>query len=126
MAEAFAAKHAADIMEPASCGIRPCEMIAPATREFMLEKGIELNGRAPKGFGETGFDYDLVVNMSGFTLPRRVRAREVVWEVEDPYWVGGARHREIRDEIERRVLALAEELRAQASASRSHLTPPGQ
>ncbi len=124
MAEAFAGKHAADIIEPASCGIRPCDMVSSATRELMLEKGVDLNGRAPKGFVETGFDYDLVVNMSGFTLPRRVRAREVVWTVDDPYWLDDARHREIRDEIERRVLALAAELRAQASASRSDLTPP--
>lgn len=111
MAEAFARRHAADVIEPASCGIQPCEMVAPATREFMLEKGIDLDGCVPKGFDTTGFDYDLIVNMSGFDLPRSARAPILTWRVEDPYWLGDRRHREIRDELELRVKSLADELR---------------
>ncbi len=111
MAEAFARKHAVDAIEPASCGIRPCEMVAPVTRELMQEKGIDLDGCVPKGFGTTGFDYDLIVNMSGFDLPRTARAPILVWPVEDPYWVDDRRHREIRDELERRVKDLANRLR---------------
>lgn len=111
MAEAFARERAADVMEAESCGIRPCDIIAPETRRVMLEKGIELNGRRPKSFAETGFDFDLIVNMSGFDLPRGVRAPVLEWDVEDPYFVDTERHREIRDEIERRVLDLAERLR---------------
>ncbi len=65
----------------------------------MLEKGIDLDGCTPKGFDTTGFDYDLIVNMSGFELPRTIGARILTWPVEDPYWVGDRRHREIRDEI---------------------------
>jgi arsenate reductase len=114
MAEAFARKHAADVMEPASCGIQPCEMIAPSTREFMLEKGIDLDGCVPKGFAVTGFDYDVIVNMSGFPLPRAARAPTLTWPVEDPYWVGDRRHRQIRDELEMRVKSLADRLRKRA------------
>lgn len=111
MAEAFARAHASDVIEPASCGIRPCDMIVPETREAMLEKGIDLDGAYPKSFAETGFDFDLIVNMSGFELPRAAKAPVVVWDVEDPYFVDSVRHREIRDEIEQRVLELARELR---------------
>jgi protein-tyrosine-phosphatase len=112
MAEAFARKHAGDIIEPASCGVKPTDMVAPVTCQLMQEKGVDIGFCVPKGFDQAGTDYDVVVNMSGSKLPRGVKGQVAVWPVEDPYWLDDDKHRKIRDEIERRVVLFADELRA--------------
>lgn len=110
MAEAFARRYGADVIEAESAGIAPCEMVAPVTREVMLEKNIDLDGCEPKGLAQTGGNFDLIVNMSGRLLPNTgAPVRE--WHVEDPIWVSAERHREIRDEIEMRVQKLILEFR---------------
>jgi arsenate reductase len=111
MAEAFAARYGADVMVARSAGLAPCEMVAPVTREVMLEKGIDLDGATPKGLEFTGTDFDLIVNMSGRRLPGAVKAEVREWDVEDPIWVSRERHREIRDQIEGLVRELIGELR---------------
>ncbi len=110
MAEAFARRYGSDVIEPESAGLAPCEMVAPITRDLMLEKNIDLDGCQPKGLAQTGGKFDLIINMSGRLLPNvGVPVRE--WKVEDPIWVSRERHREIRDEIEIRVQRLILELR---------------
>jgi arsenate reductase len=110
MAEAFASRYGSDVIEPESAGLAPCEMVAPITRELMLEKNIDLDGCQPKGLAQTGGKFDLIINMSGRPLPNPdAPVRE--WKVEDPIWVSRERHREIRDEIEMRVQRLILELR---------------
>jgi arsenate reductase (thioredoxin) len=111
MAEAFARRYGSDVMVPASAGIHPCGMVAPATCRLMLEKNIDLDGCTSKGLAEAGTDVDLIVNMSGYALPKTVAAPVRVWEVEDPIGFTDERHREVRDEIERRVQILILELR---------------
>jgi protein-tyrosine-phosphatase len=116
MAEAFARRYGSDVLEPKSAGIAPCEMVAPVTREVMLEKNIDLNGSEPKGLDRTVGKFDLIVNMSGRPLPNpRAPVRE--WAVEDPIWVSIERHREIRDEIEMRVQKLILELRRETGSA---------
>ncbi len=117
MAEAFARAYGSDVMDAASAGLRPCEMVSPATAEFMLEKNIDLNGCRPKGLLDTGVDFDLIVNMSGLSLPRGIKAPVREWEVEDPIWVSPERHREVRDEIEFLVQRLIIELRKSSDLS---------
>lgn len=115
MAEAFARRYGSDVIEPESAGLAPCEIVAPLTRKVMLEKNIDLDGCRPKGLAETGGDFDLIINMSGRTLPRMpAPVRE--WQVEDPIWVSPERHREIRDEIEMRVQKLILEFRREAGS----------
>ncbi len=110
MAEAFARRYGADVIEAESAGIAPCQMVAPATKELMLEKNIDLDGCEPKGLAQTGGKFDFIVNMSGHPLPASgAPVRE--WQVEDPIWVSTERHREIRDEIEMRVQRLILEFR---------------
>ncbi len=111
IAEAFARRDAPDIIEPASCGTTPAQMVAPVTCELMREKGIDMTSYGPKGFAEVGADYDLVINMSGGPLPVRFKAPVIQWNIADPYWLDDEQHREIRDEIAARVRALAQELR---------------
>jgi arsenate reductase len=116
MAEAFARRYGSDVIEPESAGLVPCEMVAPVTKEVMLEKNIDLDDCVPKGLAETGGKFDLIVNMSGRPLSR-VGAPVRDWAVEDPIWVSRRRHCEIRDEIEMRVQRLILELRRQAGSA---------
>ncbi len=116
MAEAFARRYGSDVIEPESAGTAPCEMVAPVTRELMLEKNIDLDGCKPKGLAQTGCKFDLIVNMSGRPLPdTSAPVRE--WKIEDPIWVSRERHCEIRDEIEMRVQKLILELRREAGSA---------
>ncbi|HOK48089.1 MAG TPA: hypothetical protein PLK67_19230, partial [Bryobacteraceae bacterium] len=94
MAEAFARRYGSDVIEAESAGVAPCNIVAPVTKEVMLEKGIGLDGCRPKGLAQTGGRFDLIVNMSGLPLPD-LGAPVRDWEVEDPIWVSRERHREI-------------------------------
>ncbi len=111
MAEAFARRYGSDVIDAASAGIAPCEMVSPVTAQLMLEKNIDLDGCQPKGFDATGTDFDLIVNMSGSPLyGLRPEIRE--WKVEDPIWLNLDHHRAIRDQIEMLVQKLILEFRA--------------
>ncbi|MGC9970207.1 MAG: arsenate reductase ArsC [Bryobacteraceae bacterium] len=111
MAEAFARRYGSDVLDPQSAGLAPAGFIAPDTRQVMLEKGIELLGSESKGFDETGDDFDLIVNMSGYPLPPFLPTPVRDWKVEDPISLDLDRHREIRDRIEGLVVGLILELR---------------
>lgn len=111
MAEAFARAYGGDVVIPRSAGLRPCEMVAPATAQLMREKNINLDGCAPKGLDATGTNFDLIVNMSGLPLPGVVSVPVRQWQVEDPISFTEERHRQVRDQIERLVRDLLGEFR---------------
>jgi arsenate reductase len=111
MAEAFARTYGSDVIIAKSAGLRPCDMVAPATVQLMLEKHISLDGCIPKGLDETGTNFDLIVNMSGLPLPAGVNVPVRHWKVEDPIWLPEDRHREVRDQIEKLVQDLLTEFR---------------
>ena len=111
MAEAFARTYGSDVIDAASAGLWPCEMVSPATLEYMGEKNIDLSSCHPKGLIETGADFDLIVNMSGYPLPAGISAPVRVWKVDDPIWFPADKHRQVRDQIERLVQSLIIELR---------------
>jgi arsenate reductase (thioredoxin) len=111
MAEAFARAYGSDIVLPKSAGLRPCEMVAPATAQLMLEKNISLAGCTPKGLDATGTNFDVIVNMSGLPLPGRLSVPVRQWQVEDPIWFTEERHRQVRDQIETLVRGLLGEFR---------------
>jgi len=78
----------------------------------MDEKNIDIRDYRPKGLTDIGrSDFDLVVNMSGFTLPELPRVEVREWDVEDPIAMRYDEHCKIRDEIERLVMMLVLELR---------------
>ena len=63
---------------------------------------------------------DLVVNLAGRPIEKHFDGRALPvedWEVGDPFGSDLAVYRRIRDEIERRVLALVARLRAQADST---------
>jgi arsenate reductase len=116
MAEAFARAHGADVLEAYSAGLAPALAVAPLTHLVMLEKDIDLGDFYPKEIGHiidrSGGGVDLIINMSGYELQLRNPVPVEEWEVLDPIGEPEDVFREVRDEIERRVLLLIETLRS--------------
>jgi arsenate reductase len=113
MAEGFARTYGSDVMIAASAGLSPAKAVAPDTVRAMDQKNIDIRDHFPKSLRQMGrAHFDLVVNMSGFFLPKEFKWRIVDWEVDDPVFMEYAEHCEIRDLIERLVMALILELRA--------------
>jgi arsenate reductase len=110
MAEAFARRYGSDVLDPQSAGLAPAGFVAPDTRQVMLEKGIDLEDCESKGIEETGNEFDLIVNLSGYPLPL-LPSPVRDWKVEDPISLDLDRHREIRDRIEGLVAGLILEFR---------------
>jgi arsenate reductase (thioredoxin) len=119
MAEAFARAYGSDVMYPASAGLAPATDIAPDTMEAMHAKALDLRDHFPKSLRHVSrAQFDLVVNMSGMTLPSEVTARIVDWDVPDPVLMDYEEHCEVRDLIERKVMQLVLEMRRQQSEPR--------
>lgn len=113
MAEGFARTYGSDVMVAASAGLAPATAVFPTTIRAMDEKNIDLRNQFPKSLRQMGrAEFDLVVNMTGFFLPKEFKWRIVDWEVADPVYMEYAEHCEIRDAIERLVMKLVLELRA--------------
>lgn len=118
MAEGFARAYHADVIEAESAGVSPLGFIPDETAASMLERDVSLRNHSSKGLDV--FDlrsFDLIVNMSGFPFPsslsRVVSIEE--WEIEDPYQGNERRYRKVRNEIEKRLNRLANQLRAEAA-----------
>lgn len=114
MAEGFAKVVHGDVIEAESAGVSPLGFIPEETIATMREKEISLEGHSSKGLGD--FDlrsFDIIINMSGFPFPPSLsRTVSIVeWQVDDPFTGSEKKYRKVRDDIERRVEALAEGLR---------------
>lgn len=113
MAEAFARHHARDRLDARSGGSRPLGHVLPVVIEAMKEKGIDVSGYPSKGFDEAWIakECDLVVTMGcgDDACPAFLGKKMIDWELDDPKGKPLDEIRRIRDEIERRVLALAGE-----------------
>lgn len=115
LAEAFARKLAADVIEPASAGLSPFGRIAEATTSVGAEFDLSFDGQFSKGLEAVDLaGSDLVVNMTGIHSRGLFEtARPVVdWDVEDPFGEDLAVYRRIAAEIETKIRALAVEFRA--------------
>jgi len=114
MAEAFARALGSDVMIPASAGLAPAWGIAPDTIRAMHEKDIVLRDHFPKSLKNLArIRFDLIVNMSQHPLPGDTHVRRLDWEIPDPIGMSYQDHCQVRDEIERKVVELIEELRRQ-------------
>ena len=113
MAEGFARAYGDDVLIAASAGLAPAFRVAADTMRSMAEKNIDLKDHFPKGLRQLGrAEFDVVVNMSGSYLPSTFPdARVVDWDIPDPVAMEYSEHCEVRDAIERRVMALIVELR---------------
>ena len=116
MAEGFARTYGSDVMEAVSAGLGPAMSVSPMTIETMKEKNIDMSEAVPKGVDAVDrAGVSLIVNISGQKLP--VRGVPLVdWDVRDPIGRDQKVFRDVRDDIERRVMELILQLRAQERA----------
>jgi arsenate reductase len=117
MAEGFARTLGADVLIAQSAGLAPALAVAPLTHYVMLEKNIDLGDCYPKELERMEGDFDLTINMSGYDLPAHSSGQVEVWEVCDPIGESEEVFRQVRDEIEQRVLKLIERLRSRKPAA---------
>jgi arsenate reductase (thioredoxin) len=112
MAAAFARNMSGDRIIVHSAGSHPGETLNEAVVSAMSEVGLDISDESPKKLtGEMGRRADVIVTMGcGDSCPVYLGKRYVDWELEDPKGKDLETVRLIRDEIERRVSDLIEEL----------------
>ena len=119
MAEAFARAYGGDVLIAASAGLAPASIIAGDTLRAMGEKNLDLRDQFPKALKHLGrAEFDLAVNMSGFSLPSGTAARVLEWDVPDPVLMEYDEHCEVRNQIERLVMELVLQLRREQRVPR--------
>src|SRR5262249_11297189 len=95
-----------------SAGSEPGIAVNPAAIAAMAERGIDISAEYPKRWThETVRAADVVISMGcGDTCPFFPGKRYEEWVLDDPAGLSVEAVRPIRDEIERRVRALLDEL----------------
>jgi arsenate reductase len=112
MSEALFRRAAAGRHEARSAGTTPAERVHPEVIEAMAELGVEIGERRPRKLSREDAEWaDVVVTMGcGDECPYIPGKRYLDWDLEDPKGQSLEAVRETRDEIDRRVRALVEEL----------------
>lgn len=115
MAMGFFRHYAGDTARALSGGSEPAEQVNPAAVGAMRERGIDIAGQRPQRWTPEALDaVDVVVTMGcGDACPVVPGKRYEEWVLPDPAGLDVVEVRPIRDEIERRVLALLAELTGQ-------------
>ena len=106
MAEGFARTYGSDVLVALSAGLAPAMAVAPLTHKVMLEKNIDIGDVFPKDLESMLGKSDLIINMSGFDLPLKTAVPVERWEIRDPIGESEEIYREVRDQIEQRVMQL--------------------
>ena len=117
MAAAWMRHLAGDGVEVLSGGSAPAEHVNPAAVASMREVGIDITDASPRPWTEATLGAaDVVVTMGcGDACPVYPGKRYVDWPLDDPAGKSVDDVRPIRDEIQRRVRALLDELGAPAN-----------
>jgi arsenate reductase len=112
MAAALLDHHAQGRVHVRSAGSTPAAEINPAVVQAMAEVGIDISKEFPKPLTDQVVrDADAVVTMGcGDACPIYPGKRYLDWDLTDPAGKPIEEIRPIRDEIDRRVRALLEEL----------------
>jgi len=112
MAAGLLAKHAGSRVVVRSAGSAPVDRINPAVVEAMREVGVDLSREHPKALTTDAVRAaDVVITMGcGDACPVFPGKRYLDWELPDPSGLSVEEVRPIRDEIDRRVRALMQEL----------------
>ncbi|WP_436492556.1 arsenate reductase ArsC [Actinokineospora sp. HUAS TT18] len=112
MAAAFLTHLAGDRVEVRSAGSQPADQVNPAAIAAMAEVGIDIAAEIPKVLTTAAVESsDVVITMGcGDTCPVFPGKRYLDWALDDPAGQGLEAVRPIRDEIERRVKGLIDEL----------------
>jgi protein-tyrosine-phosphatase len=112
MAAAFLTHLAADRVRVRSAGSAPADTVNPAVVEAMREAGVDISAETPKVLTtEAVRSSDVVITMGcGDACPVFPGKRYLDWQLDDPAGQGVEAVRPIRDEIERRIRDLLEDL----------------
>jgi protein-tyrosine-phosphatase len=118
MAAGFLTHLAGGRIEVRSAGSAPADAVNPVAVEAMREVGIDISAEAPKILAIDAVKAsDVCVTMGcGDTCPVFPGKRYLDWDLDDPAGQGIEAVRPIRDEIERRVRALIDELAPESPA----------
>lgn len=112
MAEGFARKYGADVMEVASAGLAPISFVDPLTVKTMKDRGIDISAQYPKGMADAPCQpWDLIVNMSGWPMPAGYNGQLLTWNVHDPFRLSEQVFHDAARQIEGLVQALVLTLR---------------
>ena len=115
MAEAFARLHGADVLDAVSAGSEASGHVNEKAIAAMREKGYDLTTHRSKTLDEVVGPFDYVITMGcGEACPFVAARHREDWALPDPKHLPPAAFNEVRDEIERRVLALIETVRQSA------------
>jgi len=108
MAEAFARIHGGASVEAMSAGSRPSGVVNERAIASMREIGYDLSLHGSKSLAEIpAGPYDAVVTMGcGDACPWVPARQREDWEIPDPKQMQPDEFRAVRNEIERRVIAL--------------------
>lgn len=113
MASAFAAYIAGDKIDALNGGSTPVATINPLMIEVMHEKGIDMGFRRPKSIEQviSKEKPDIIITMGcGEECPFVPGARIENWDLPDPAGKSIEFMRNVRDEIEKRVIELKDQL----------------
>jgi protein-tyrosine-phosphatase len=112
MAAGLLDQYAKERVRVRSAGSTPANQVNPAVVEVMREVGIDLSKEFPKPLtNEVVQGADVVITMGcGDACPVYPGKRYLDWKLPDPAGLAIEEVRPIRDEIDRRVRALVDEL----------------
>ena len=117
MAMGFFEHYAGDAGVAWSGGSEPGDEVNPAAIAAMAERGIDISGEYPKPWtDEVVRAADVVITMGcGDACPVFPGKRYEEWVLDDPHGLDVAAVRPVRDEIERRILTLLDQLHVPTS-----------
>jgi protein-tyrosine-phosphatase len=114
IAEAFANHYGKGKLEASSAGVMLADKVNPLVVEVMKEKGIDISMNKPKLLTmKMAEESDKIITMGCSVekfCPAPLLKNVVDWGLEDPKGKPIEKVRQIRDEIEKRVVKLISEL----------------
>lgn len=116
MAEGFANKYGRDVLVALSAGLTPVRTTPAETIAVMIERGVDIREHVPQLYDpREAEECALVVNMSGVKLAGGLGKKLVEWKVADPIGKPVQVYRQVRDELEGKVMKLILDLRTEAA-----------
>ena len=114
MAEAFANHYGKGKLVASSAGVMLADRVNPVVVEVMKDKGIDISMNKPKLLTtKMAEEADQIITMGCSVekfCPAPLLKNVIDWGLEDPKGKSIEKVRQIRDEIEKRVLKLISEL----------------
>ena len=117
MAESIARRDARDVIEACSAGLTPLGFVPLLTMQTLAANSYSIEGLCSTPItGEVWDAADMVINMSGIAKERAFIEYGKVedWDVQDPYGSDPVLYQTIYEDIQRKVVQLAERLRGEA------------